>query len=104
MEFGNYIKKQRNNLGFTQSEIAEKLHVTRQTISNWEQGKSYPDLDTLVEISDIYKISIDALLKGDKDLKKYLDQGKAYNDFSVFKGLFFIMEGLFFLLFVHFPF
>ena len=40
MEFGNYIKKQRNNLGFTQSEIAEKLHVTRQTISNWEQGKS----------------------------------------------------------------
>ena len=98
MEFGNYIKKQRNNLGFTQSEIAEKLHVTRQTISNWEQGKSYPDLDTLVEISDIYKISIDALLKGDKDLKKYLDQGKAYNAFSVFKGLFFIMEGLFFLL------
>ena len=76
MEFGNYIKKQRNNLGFTQSEIAEKLHVTRQTISNWEQGKSYPDLDTLVEISDIYKISIDALLKGDKDLKKYLDQGR----------------------------
>lgn len=61
MEFRNYIKKQRNNLGFTQAEIAEKLHVTRQTISNWEQGK-------------------------------------AYNAFSVFKGLFFIMDGLFFLL------
>ena len=98
MEFRNYIKKQRNNLGFTQAEIAEKLHVTRQTISNWEQGKSYPDLDTLVKISDIYKISIDTLLKGDKNLKKYLDQGKAYNAFSVFKGLFFIMGGLFFLL------
>ncbi|KEQ21034.1 XRE family transcriptional regulator [Limosilactobacillus reuteri] len=98
MEFRNYIKKQRNNLGFTQAEIAEKLHVTRQTISNWEQGKSYPDLDTLVKISDIYKISIDTLLKGDKNLKKYLDQGKAYNAFSVFRGLFFIMYGLFFLL------
>ncbi|MCH5384506.1 XRE family transcriptional regulator [Limosilactobacillus reuteri] len=98
MEFRNYIKKRRNNLGFTQAEIAEKLHVTRQTISNWEQGKSYPDLDTLVKISDIYKISIDTLLKGDKNLKKYLDQGKAYNAFSIFRGLFFIMYGLFFLL------
>ncbi len=98
MEFRNYIKKQRNNLGFTQAEIAEKLHVTRQTISNWEQGKSYPDLDTLVKISDIYKISIDTLLKGDKNLKKYLDQGKAYSAFSIFRGLFFIMYGLFFLL------
>lgn len=98
LEFGNYIKKQRNNLGFTQAEIAEKLHVTRQTISNWEQGKSYPDLDTLVKISDIYKISIDTLLKGDKNLKKYLDQGKAYSAFSIFRGLFFIMYGLFFLL------
>lgn len=98
MEFGNYIKEQRNNLGFTQAEIAEKLHVTRQTISNWEKGKSYPDLDTLVKISDIYKVSIDSLLKGDKNLKKYLDQGKAYNAFSIFRGLFFIMYGLFFLL------
>ncbi|GGI62446.1 helix-turn-helix transcriptional regulator [Limosilactobacillus caviae] len=98
MEFGNYIKEQRNNLGFTQAEIAEKLHVTRQTISNWEKGKSYPDLDTLVKISDIYKVSIDSLLKGDKNLKKYLDQGKAYNAFCIFRGLFFIMYGLFFLL------
>lgn len=98
MEFGNYIKEQRNNLGFTQAEIAEKLHVTRQTISNWEKGESYPDLDTLVKISDIYKVSIDSLLKGDKNLKKYLDQGKAYNAFSIFRGLFFIMYGLFFLL------
>lgn len=98
MEFGNYIKEQRNNLGFTQAEIAEKLHVTRQTISNWEKGKSYPDLDTLVKISDIYKVSIDSLLKGDKNLKKYLDQGKAYNAFSIFRGLFFIMYRLFFLL------
>lgn len=98
MEFGNYIKEQRNNLGLTQAEIAKELHVTRQTISNWEQGKSYPDLDTLVKISDIYKVSIDFLLKGDKNLKKDLDQGKAYNAFSIFRGLFFIMYGLFFLL------
>lgn len=98
MKFSNQIKEQRKKLGFTQEEIAKQLYVTRQTVSNWEQGKSYPDLNMLVKISDVYKMSIDSMLKEDTHLQTYLDQGKAYNAFSIFRGLFFIMYGIFFLM------
>ena len=99
MKFSTQIKIQRKKLGLTQSVVAKKLYVTRQTISNWEQGKSYPDLNTLVKISDFYQISIDSLLREDQDLQEFLEQGKAYNAFSIFRGLFFIMYGIFFLMF-----
>ncbi|WP_283112822.1 helix-turn-helix transcriptional regulator, partial [Lactobacillus gallinarum] len=48
MELGNLIKKQRADLGLTQEEVAKKLSVTRQTLSNWENEKSYPDLEQLL--------------------------------------------------------
>ncbi|WP_076460029.1 helix-turn-helix transcriptional regulator [Limosilactobacillus caccae] len=98
MEFSNQIKEQRKKLGFTQEEIAKQLYVTRQTVSNWEQGKSYPDLNMLVKISDLYKMSIDSMLKEDTHLQTYLEQGKAYNAFCVLRGLITILYGLFFLL------
>lgn len=98
MKFSTRIKEKRQELGWTQSAVATKLFVTRQTISNWEQGKSYPDLSTLVKLSDMYHISIDSLLKGDSQLKNHLDQGRAYNAFSVLRGLIFILYGLFFLI------
>lgn len=98
MDFSTQIKQQRQQLGLTQADVANQLFVTRQTISNWEQGKSYPDLNMLVKLSDVYQISLDSLLKGDTRLKNYLEQGKAYNSFSVLRGLFFIIYGLLFLL------
>lgn len=98
MDFSTQIKQQRQQLGLTQADVASQLFVTRQTISNWEQGKSYPDLSMLVKLSEVYQVSLDSLLKGDAQLKNYLEQGKAYNAFSVFKGLFFILYGLFFLI------
>ena len=52
----------------------------------------------LVRLSEVYQVSLDSLLKGDAQLKNYLEQGKAYSAFSVFKGLFFILDGLFFLI------
>lgn len=72
MKFGERIKLRRQRLGFTQSEIASKLYITRQTISSWENSNSYPDLNMLVNISNIYQISIDSLLKEDQRLKEYL--------------------------------
>lgn len=98
MDFSTQIKQQRQQLGLTQADVASQLFVTRQTISNWEQGKSYPDLNMLVRLSEVYQVSLDSLLKGDAQLKNYLEQGKAYNAFSLFKGLFFILYGLFFLI------
>ncbi|CPN66977.1 transcriptional regulator [Staphylococcus aureus] len=50
--------------------MADKLHVTRQSVSKWEIGKSYPGIDILVQMSDLFDISLDELIKGDKELKK----------------------------------
>ncbi|SHH49616.1 Helix-turn-helix domain-containing protein [Anaerosphaera aminiphila DSM 21120] len=76
MKLGERLQKERNKLNITQSEVAEKLKVSRQTISNWETSKSYPDLESLVLLSDYYNISLDVLLKEDdgmiKDVNKKL--------------------------------
>ena len=76
MTFGRTLKERRSQLDLTQQEVAKKLYISRQTISNWENGKSYPDLDMLIKISDVYHVSIDSLLKGDQELKKSLDTQK----------------------------
>ena len=68
MELGKRILGIRKENDLTQDELAEICSVTRQTISNWENGKSYPDLDTLVMLSDSFGVSLDALLKGDREM------------------------------------
>ena len=68
MELGKSIIEIRKKNDMTQEEMAERYHVTRQTISNWENGKSYPDLETLVNISEDFHVSLDALLKGDRKM------------------------------------
>jgi len=60
------IKKFREQKNITQSELAEKLNVTRQAVSNWETGKTQPDIDTLHKIADMLEISIDELIYGNK--------------------------------------
>ena len=70
MELGKNISKIRKDYKLTQDDLAEKYFVTRQTISNWENGKSYPDLETLVKISDDFNISLDILLKEDSKMVK----------------------------------
>lgn len=73
MELGKNIVKLRKDNNLTQDELAEKLFVTRQTVSNWENGKNYPDLETIVKISDEFSIPLDELLKEDKKLLKEID-------------------------------
>jgi len=68
MELGRRIAEIRKEHDLTQEGLAEICSVTRQTISNWENGKSYPDLETLVLISDTFDVSLDALLKGDRKM------------------------------------
>lgn len=72
MTIGERLQNRRKELGYTQQEIADRLHVSRQTISNWEVGKNYPDLQSIVDLSDIYNISLDLLLKGDEKVMKKL--------------------------------
>lgn len=58
----------------SQEDFAEIFNVTRQTISSWENAKSYPDIETLIKISDKFSISLDVLLKGDKEMIKNIDK------------------------------
>lgn len=73
MTLGSNIKKIRKEANMSQEDFAEKFHVSRQTISNWENSKSYPDLETIVNISDCFNVSLDILLKEDLIMVKTFD-------------------------------
>ncbi|MGM0240430.1 MULTISPECIES: helix-turn-helix domain-containing protein [Enterococcus] len=62
MEIGTRLKQARVEAKFTQEKLAEKIQVTRQTISSWENQRSYPDISSIVQLSEIYNISLDILL------------------------------------------
>ena len=68
MEISKCIKDARQNNNISQESLAEQLGVSRQTISSWENGKSYPDLVSINKMSDIFNISLDKMLKEDKKL------------------------------------
>ena len=70
MEIEKKLKAARLNAGMTQEQVAEKIMVSRQTISNWETGKSLPDIISIINMSDLYQISLDELLKGDRKMKE----------------------------------
>lgn len=74
MEIGKKIKEARVASGLTQEQVAEELHISRQTISNWENEKSYPDIVSLVKMSDLYSVSMDELLKGDGKMLEHLEE------------------------------
>lgn len=67
MNFGSLLKQNRIDLGLTQEQVASKINVTRQTLSRWENGNSYPNLDTVVELSDLLDIPLDSLLRGEQN-------------------------------------
>ena len=70
MELGKQIKKYRIEKEYLQEELANKIYVTRQSISNWENDKTYPDVNSLVLLSEIFQVSIDELIKGDLNKMK----------------------------------
>ena len=70
MELGKQIKMHRQEAHLSQEELANRVYVSRQTISNWENDKSYPDVNSLVLLSEIFQISLDNLIKGDIEVMK----------------------------------
>ena len=60
----NSIKKLREEKGMTQDELAEKLNVTRQAVSNWETGKTQPDIETLTKLAEIFDVSVERIIYG----------------------------------------
>lgn len=93
MELGKQIKKYRSELGISQEELAEKVYVSRQTISNWENDKNYPDVNSLLRLSDVFQVSVDILIKGDlekmKEEIKKEDKQKFERDSRIFATLMF---------------
>lgn len=70
MEVGHRIREYRKQLDLSQEDLAESVYVSRQTISNWENNKSYPDIHSLLRLSEIFETSLDTLIKGDIDIMK----------------------------------
>ena len=70
MELGGQIRKYRKALSLSQDALAEKVFVSRQTVSSWENDKSYPDVNSLVLLSEVFQTSIDNLIKGDLEIMK----------------------------------
>lgn len=74
MEIGKKLKEARLGAKLTQEQAAERLFVSRQTISNWENEKTYPDIVSVIKLSDLYSISLDELLKGDTKMLEHLEE------------------------------
>ena len=70
MEIGKQIKKYRTEMKLSQDELAERIFVSRQTISNWENNKNYPDVKSLLLLSYLFNVSLDILIKGDLEEMK----------------------------------
>ena len=70
MELGKQIRKYRNERTLSQEALADKFYVSRQTVSTWENDKSYPDVKSLVLLSEVFAVSLDQLIKGDVEMMK----------------------------------
>ena len=91
MELGRQIKKYRNELSMSQDTLAERVFVSRQTISNWENDKSYPDVNSLVLLSEVFHTSIDNLIKGDIEIMKQEVRNEDKKQFERLSQVFAVM-------------
>ena len=74
MSISEILKQARADAELSQEAAAEKIGVSRQTMSNWENGKSYPDFASVVAISEAYNVSLDSLMKGDSKMMEHLEE------------------------------
>lgn len=69
MFFSDKLKREREKRGWSQIYLAEKIHVSRQSVSKWETGKNYPSIEVIIDLSDLFGITVDELLRSDDELK-----------------------------------
>lgn len=97
MIFSERLKEEREKRNWSQSDLAEKIHVSRQSVSKWETGKNYPSIEIIIHLSDLFGITIDELLSSDEELtQKVIEDSKqlAYPKWKVFFDSLF-MVGIF---------
>ncbi len=83
MKIGQRLKEARTANNYSQQEVSEILHVSRSTISSWEIGRTYPTIDLLIELSNLYELSLDKLLKEDEEIIKKFKQAHRYKRWVV---------------------
>lgn len=88
MELGTQIKKYRQENELSQEELANRIYVSRQTISNWENDKSYPDVNSLLMLSEVFQISLDELIKGDIDRMKEIINKEEVSKFNHYSKIY----------------
>ncbi len=95
MELAAQIKCYRRELDISQEELAERVYVSRQTISNWETEKTYPDIKSLILLSEVFSVTLDQLIKGDlKTMKEEItaqERAKFNRDSNIYSILFVAM-------------
>ena len=88
MNLKDQIKKYRTKFGYSQEELADRIFVTRQSVSNWENGKNYPDVNSLILLSNLFKISLDTLVKGDLETMNDLIKKNDHKKFNLISIIF----------------
>lgn len=101
MRLGQTITEIRKERNMTQEEFARIFHVTRQTVSNWEKEKNYPDLETLIFMSEEFHISLDVMLKEDTKMVKKLNKEIKFSK-RMKKNIFLILSAVLIVLLVSF--
>ena len=91
MELGKQIKMYRLENKLSQEELANRIYVSRQTISNWGNDKSYPDINSLVLLSEVFKVSLDKLIKGDIEIMKDVIQKEEVDKMNHYGKIYTIM-------------
>lgn len=72
MEFGSQIRNKRQELNLSQGQVANHLYVSRKSVSHWENGNTFPDISTLIKLSNYFQISLDPLIKEDTNMEENL--------------------------------
>ena len=91
MELGERLKSHRQKAQLSQEELAGRVYVSRQTISNWENDKTYPDVNSLVLLSEVFQISLDTLIKGDVDVMKDAIQKEEINKMKRYGAIYTVL-------------
>ncbi|MGE7860959.1 helix-turn-helix domain-containing protein [Bacillus mobilis] len=91
MSLGQQLKRLRESKGFSQEDVAKKIGVTRQAVYKWENDKSYPDIENLILLSEMYNVTLDELIKGNQNLKEkiHIDADEDFekeNEFGFYIG------------------
>ncbi|SDW79318.1 helix-turn-helix domain-containing protein [Streptococcus equinus] len=87
MELERRLAELRKEKNVSQEELAEKLYVSRQTISNWERGKTYPDINSLLLMANYFDVSLDYLIKGDIDIMKHQVDQSQFKKWLILGGI-----------------